>query len=231
MTTDTQELDMLRDSAADVVARSADLKRLRERRGTLPGFDPAQLQQMADLGWLGLLVPEAHGGLGLGLTEMATVLQQLGRGLMADPLPPVALATRVLCHATGWADAAQRLTQVTEGHKLPVVAWQEGLGGIDPAAISTQAQPSGDGWRLNGSKTFMLVYNLYNTADVYRRFPGGEGVVYVVGGFNASYHRRGDLVVIPKGTPHGGTKPDGRTLKAIAIKTPPQAPDDTKMLN
>src|SRR6195256_6715778 len=41
----------------------------------------------------------------------------------------------------------------------------------------------------------------------------------------------GDLVVIPKGTPHGGTKPDGRTIKAIAIKPPPQAPDDTKMLN
>jgi mannose-6-phosphate isomerase-like protein (cupin superfamily) len=41
----------------------------------------------------------------------------------------------------------------------------------------------------------------------------------------------GDLIVIPKGTPHGGTKPDGRTLKALAIKTPPQAPDDTKMLN
>src|SRR3981081_4182527 len=41
----------------------------------------------------------------------------------------------------------------------------------------------------------------------------------------------GDLVVIPKGTVHGGSKPDGRTLKAIAIKTPPQAPDDTKKLN
>ena len=41
----------------------------------------------------------------------------------------------------------------------------------------------------------------------------------------------GDLVVIPKGTPHGGTKPDGRTIKAIAIKTPPQAPDDIKLLN
>ena len=41
----------------------------------------------------------------------------------------------------------------------------------------------------------------------------------------------GDLVVSPKGTAHGGTKPDGRTIKAIAIKTPPQAPDDTKMLN
>jgi mannose-6-phosphate isomerase-like protein (cupin superfamily) len=41
----------------------------------------------------------------------------------------------------------------------------------------------------------------------------------------------GDLVVIPKGTPHGGTKPNGRTIKAIAIKTPPQRPDDTKVLN
>jgi len=41
----------------------------------------------------------------------------------------------------------------------------------------------------------------------------------------------GDLVVIPKGTPHAGTKPNGRTIKAIAIKTPPQAPDDTKLLN
>ena len=41
----------------------------------------------------------------------------------------------------------------------------------------------------------------------------------------------GDLVIIPKGTPHAGTKPNGRALKAIAIKTPPQAPDDTKMLD
>jgi mannose-6-phosphate isomerase-like protein (cupin superfamily) len=41
----------------------------------------------------------------------------------------------------------------------------------------------------------------------------------------------GDLVIIPKGTAHGGTKPDGRPFKTIAIKTPPQAPDDTKLLN
>ena len=40
----------------------------------------------------------------------------------------------------------------------------------------------------------------------------------------------GDLVIIPKGTAHGGTKPDGRTFRAIAIKTPPQAPNDTILL-
>ena len=41
----------------------------------------------------------------------------------------------------------------------------------------------------------------------------------------------GDLVIIPKGTPHGGTKPISGQVKAIAIKTPPQAPDDTKLLD
>ena len=41
----------------------------------------------------------------------------------------------------------------------------------------------------------------------------------------------GDLVIIPKGTAHGGSKPDAGVLKAIAIKTPPQAPDDIKLLN
>jgi len=179
MTSDSQALDMLRDSAADVVARSADLKRLRERRGTLPGFDPAQLRQMVELGWLGILVPEAHGGLGLGLTEMATVLQELGRGLMADPLPPVALATRVLCHAAGWPGASDRLAMVTEGRGLPVVAWQEGLGGIDPAAVATQAIPDGDGWRLSGRKRFVAGAAAAAGFVVSVRLADGAGLFWV----------------------------------------------------
>jgi hypothetical protein len=49
----------------------------------------------------------------------------------------------------------------------------------------------------NAGSTFVLVYNLYDTEDLYRRFPSGEGVAYLVGGFNASYLRRGDVVLIP----------------------------------
>ena len=41
----------------------------------------------------------------------------------------------------------------------------------------------------------------------------------------------GDLVIVPKGTAHGGTKPDSGVFKATAIKTPPQAPDDMKLLD
>jgi hypothetical protein len=49
----------------------------------------------------------------------------------------------------------------------------------------------------NASKTFVLVYNLYDTQDLFRRYPAGEGNLYVVGGFTASYLRRGDVVLIP----------------------------------
>lgn len=155
VTPDPEQLEMLRESAADVVARSADFKRLRARRGTLPGFDLEQLQQMTDLGWLGILVPEAHGGLGLGLSEMAVVVQELGKGLMADPLVPLALATRVLVRAEDWAGAGPCLKAVAEGHIRPVVAWQEGQGGIDPQALSAQARRDGDGFRLSGRKRFV----------------------------------------------------------------------------
>ncbi len=49
----------------------------------------------------------------------------------------------------------------------------------------------------NAANTFVLVYNLYDSEDLYKRFPAGEGQAYLVGGFHVSYLRRGDIVLIP----------------------------------
>ena len=49
----------------------------------------------------------------------------------------------------------------------------------------------------NGAKTFILVYNLFDSEDLFRRYPAAEGNVYVIGGFTASYLRRGNIVLIP----------------------------------
>lgn len=49
----------------------------------------------------------------------------------------------------------------------------------------------------DANKVFVLVYNLHDGQELFRRFPGAEGNAYVVGGFTASYHRRGDVVLIP----------------------------------
>jgi mannose-6-phosphate isomerase-like protein (cupin superfamily) len=89
------------------------------------------------------------------------------------------------------------------------------LGSADGATISVQ---DGNVGKHMHPHTNEIQYILAGTGTIWL----GDKEVRV---------KPGDLVIIPKGTPHGGTKPDGRTLKAIAIKTPPQAPDDTKMLN
>ena len=150
-----QQIEMLRESAADFVGRNTDTRRLRERRGALPGYDPAHLRHIAELGWLGIVVPEAYGGLGLGFAELAVVLQELGKGLMADPLLPTVFAARVLQHGGNEALKQELLPRVADAGLLPCVAWQEGLGGLDPEAIATRAQPEGQDLLLTGSKRFV----------------------------------------------------------------------------
>lgn len=150
-----QEIEMLRESAVGFVRRTLDTKKLRERRRTLPGYEAGTLSHMAELGWLGILVSEAYGGLGLGFAEMAVVLQELGKGLMADPMLPVAFAGRVLQHGTNEALKKSLLPQLVEGRLLPCVAWQEAQGGIDPKAIATRAEVDGEDVLLTGSKRFV----------------------------------------------------------------------------
>ena len=60
---------------------------------------------------------------------------------------------------------------------------------------------------------------------------GDEGTGTIWLGDKEETVKPGGLIIIPHGTPHGGTKPNGRAIKAIAIKTPPQAPEDVKLLD
>ena len=71
--------------------------------------------------------------------------------------------------------------------------------------------------------------HLHTNANEMQYILEGTGTIWL--GDKEVQVKPGDLIVIPKGTAHGGTKPDGRTFKAIAIKTPPQMADETKMLN
>ena len=71
--------------------------------------------------------------------------------------------------------------------------------------------------------------HLHNNANEMQYILDGTGTIWL--GDKEVPVKPGDLVIIPKGTPHGGTKVTGRTIKAIAIKSPPQASDDVKLLN
>ena len=87
---------MLANSVTDF-ARGVDLKRVRQLRETKAECDRKLWSQMAELGWLGVLVPEEYGGMGLKLADMAIVAQGLARVLLPEPLTAAAvLAARVI---------------------------------------------------------------------------------------------------------------------------------------
>lgn len=158
--TDTQERDeqlsLMRDSAADFVKGNTDHKRTRALRNQLPGFDPKLAKQMAEMGWNGVLIPEAFGGLGLGFAEMGAVLTELGRGLMAEPLAAtVVLGARALLHGDNEKLKAQLLPQIAEGKAAVALAWQDDNGMLDPALTTATAVPAGGTVKITGRKRFV----------------------------------------------------------------------------
>jgi alkylation response protein AidB-like acyl-CoA dehydrogenase len=147
----TSEQALLRDSAAKFIG-GAGPKVARGYRGQEPGFAPARLREAGELGWLGILVPEAAGGLALGLTELALVLQQAGRGLVCEPVGLAAVAAAAL--AQGHAPHPM-LAKAMSGEALVVPALQEGAFGDEPLSPQTLAAGQGGALRVTGTKTFV----------------------------------------------------------------------------
>jgi 3-oxochol-4-en-24-oyl-CoA dehydrogenase len=144
----TSEQTLLRDSAAKFIA-AAGPKVARGFRGRQPSFAPVRLRQAGTLGWLGMLVPTSADGLGLGLTELALVLEQAGRGLVCEPIGIAAVAAAAL--AQGHAPHPM-LQRAMRGDALVVPALQESVHGDDPLATRTQTAAGDRTPRLTGTK-------------------------------------------------------------------------------
>ncbi len=150
------ERELLRASVADFVARSGDIGRVRRLRGDPAEYDRTVWRTMAELGWLGALVPEQHGGLGLGLAEAALIAEGLARGLAPEPYTAVAvLAVEALLGGDNEEFKREYLPRVADGSVLPVLAWQEHAGELDAAKVGTRAAPFEGGWRVTGTKRFV----------------------------------------------------------------------------
>ena len=147
----TSEQSLLRDSAAKYAA-AAGPKVARALREQDPSFSRPRLRQAAELGWLGILVPETANGLGLGLTELALVLEQTGRGLVCEPIGLAAISAAALAQGQ---TPHPLLPRVMEGEWLVVPALQESAQGDDPLAPRALAAGGDAALRLTGQKVFV----------------------------------------------------------------------------
>ena len=124
-----ESIRMVRDSAAGIADGVA---RARALRFLMPGFATDVWRQMGELGWIGLAVPEAAGGSGLGLAEMCALSEELGRALAPEPLIGGALSAALLAEA-GETDI---LGQLLAGEAVVLTAWQDRANSLAPCTAA-----------------------------------------------------------------------------------------------
>jgi alkylation response protein AidB-like acyl-CoA dehydrogenase len=157
-----------------------EVRRLME---TTEGYDPAVWAQMAEqLGLQGLAVPEEYGGAGFGFRELVIVLEEMGRVLLCAPyFASVVLAAGALA-ACGDEDAKKDLLPgIAAGTTIATLAFAEENGRWDADGIETAAARAGDGWVLEGTKTFVFDGHIADVVLVVARAPGGPSLFTVDG--------------------------------------------------
>ncbi|MET3390942.1 alkylation response protein AidB-like acyl-CoA dehydrogenase [Variovorax sp. 1140] len=154
---DLESLAAVRESALDYFERSRALQRRRERMER-PGGDEAEgWQDIAALGWTGMLAPESAAGLALGLDGAAEIFRAAGEHAAPEPLLAVAGLGALLLARLGTPGANALLAELVAGRSLPALAWQESAGDLSavPLACGCEARPGG-GVLLQGEKLMVL---------------------------------------------------------------------------
>lgn len=153
-----EEQTILKRSAQEFFKARVPVKKLRELRDARDpiGFDLDLWREMAALGWAGILIPEAYGGAEFGYKGLGQILEEAGRTLAASPLISTALLGAPLVLAAGNEGQKQAvLPAVASGQHILALALEEGPRHA-PRHCATSASASGNGYRLQGSKTFVI---------------------------------------------------------------------------
>jgi alkylation response protein AidB-like acyl-CoA dehydrogenase len=173
-----EEQSLLRDSAVDFVAQRSPITRMRALRdaGDAIGFDPVVWKEMADLGWPGILIPEAYGGLGLGYAEMVVILEELGGVLAPEPfLGTILLGANTLLLGGSEAQKLEELPAVAAGERFLALAHHEPGVRHQNYRVTTRATASGNGFVLDGDKDLVLDGPAAAKIIVSARTSGGDG--------------------------------------------------------
>jgi len=148
----TDDQAMIRDSAQNFLAEESGSAAVRRAGESERGFDPAVWQRIgAELGWCGIPVPEADGGLGLGPVELVLVLEQMGRYLLCAPyFSTVCLAANLLIQVGNGKARERFLPGIADGRLLASVPLPSEGEDWNAAAAKVQARREGERWVLSG---------------------------------------------------------------------------------
>ena len=154
----TEEQEMIKTAARDFVQRKCDKRTLLALDKTDVGFSPEIWKEAAELGWLGMVVPEKYGGEETSLTDVAVLFEELGRGPVSGPFFSSGILSNFIILEAGTEEQKQQmLPPICSGEQIVTLAQTEPDYGWGPESVQMTAEPGGDGsFVLNGVKLFVF---------------------------------------------------------------------------
>jgi len=151
----TEEQELIRAEVRKLLDQHAPLERVREISESGASTDPALWARMAELGWVGLTMPEEHGGVGLDLETLIVVLEETGRSLFPSPLISTVLASKATERFGSSEQQARWLPGLAAGTSVGTFAFLERSDTLSPEGIQAAAKADGDELILSGEKLFV----------------------------------------------------------------------------
>ena len=168
----TDEQNLLRESVEKLVAAEVPFEVRRGLAAGGAGFSRELWRKFAELGWLGLGIPEDAGGVGGGPVETAIVMEGLGAGLAVEPYLATVVMGAELLKRSG-AGQSDRLARLAAGELQAAFAFAERQSRYELANVETRAEPEGGGYRLTGAKSVVFNAPAADVIAVSARTGGG----------------------------------------------------------
>jgi alkylation response protein AidB-like acyl-CoA dehydrogenase len=158
------EQELLRSTARKFFDNECPSTTVRALMEDSSGMTPELWKKLAEQGWLGLIAPEEHGGMALGIVDLVVLLEEMGRAVVPGPFfSTVLLGGLALLEAGSDAQKKAWLPKICSGEARATLAWMEPSAEMGAAGITLQAAAKGSGFTLSGTKLF--VHDAH-TADV-----------------------------------------------------------------
>jgi alkylation response protein AidB-like acyl-CoA dehydrogenase len=185
----TEEQEMLRTSAKDFLSVECPKAKIREFEEDAVGFSPELWKKMAELGWMGLIIPEKYEGMGLSLQDGLALVEEMGRSIVPGPFLSSLVATFAVIEAGSEEQKKEYLPKISSGALKLALAYLETNGKYDASGVTLKAAAAGNDFVLNGTKMFVEMANV------------------------------ADYLICPARTKEGGKPEDGITLFIVDAKS------------
>ena len=170
----TEEQQMLREFARDFLEKECPEAHVRDMEEDQRGFSSELWHKMAEQGWMGLIVPEAYGGVGMTYIDLILLIEEFGRALVPGPFIPTTVATIALLEAASEEQKQRLLPAIAAGQQIWTLAFTEPSARFDAEGVELSARREGDGYVLNGTKLFIRDSHVADNMVVVARSGGGE---------------------------------------------------------